>query len=87
MEKTRFVNKTGWPPASVRRILAVVAGGAVGFLVAFLLYGWLNPVLEARGDWLRELQGVLFTLIPLFTVAGSALGWSLGKTRTRSSPR
>jgi hypothetical protein len=33
------------------------------------------------------MQGVLFTLIPLFTVAGSALGWSLGKTRIRASSR
>lgn len=87
MEKRRFVNKASSPRTSIRRILAVVVGGAVGFLIAFLLYGWLNPVLEARRDWLRELQGILFTLIPLGTVAGCVLGWSLGKSRTRSSPR
>jgi hypothetical protein len=79
--------EAGLPPTSIRRILALVVGGAVGFLIAFLLYGWLNPVLEARRDWLRELQGILFTLIPLSTVAGCVLGWSLGKTRVRASSR
>jgi cytochrome c biogenesis protein CcdA len=89
MEKGPMVHSSeaASPRTSIKRILALVVGGAVGFGIAFLLYGWLNPVLEARRDWLRELQGALFTLIPLFTVAGSALGWSLGKTRRRASSR
>lgn len=87
MDKRRVVNNAGSPRTSIKRSLAIIVGGAVGFLIAFLLYGWLNPVLEARRDWLRELQGILFTLIPLGTVAGCVLGWSLGTSRTRSSPR
>jgi MFS family permease len=53
-------------------------GAAIGFVAAYLLYEWLNPILEARGDWIREMQGFLFTLVPLGTALGAVLGWWLG---------
>ena len=40
-----------------------------------LLYLWLNPALEGRGDWLEEFQGLLFNVVPLGGGAGGLLGW------------
>jgi hypothetical protein len=55
-------------------VVCVVLGGAVGFAVGMLLYTWLNPVLEARRDWVRELQGFLFNVVLLLTVGGAFAG-------------
>lgn len=66
----------------------VIAGGAVGalvgFVVAFLLYRWLNPILEDRRDWLREMQGFLFTLIPVATLLGALAGAAVMRRARRS---
>ncbi|GEM_PF-2123652 len=62
---------------SPRAVLLGLIGAVVGFAAALLLYQWLNPILEARRDWLRELQGFLFTVVPLATALGAALGWWL----------
>lgn len=67
-----------------RMLLWTVAGAAVGFGATYLLYVWLNPILEGRSDWLRELQGLLFNTVPLGTLVGSILGWLLGRKVTRS---
>ena len=71
----------------VRRVAAAAAGAAVGFGLTYLLYTWLNPILEARTDWIRELQGLLFTTVPLSTVVGAAVGWFLSRPRHRAPPR
>ncbi|MEX2080648.1 MAG: hypothetical protein WEC33_03455 [Dehalococcoidia bacterium] len=49
----------------------------MGFGLAYANYLWLNPVLEARTDWLRELQGLLFTSILVATVVGGVVGWQI----------
>jgi hypothetical protein len=72
---------------SVKRFVAAVAGAIVGFGLTFLLYSWLNPILEARTDWIRELQGLLFTTVPLSTVAGAAVGWALSRPKHRTPAR
>ena len=72
---------------SVMRFVAAVAGAIVGFGLTFLLYSWLNPILEARSDWIRELQGLLFTTVPLSTVAGAAVGWALSRPKHRTPAR
>ncbi len=66
-------------------ILAIVGAGA-GIVIGYVLYLWLNPVLEDRTDWLRELQGFLFNLILLLAVAGAVAGWWIGRRLERSSP-
>jgi cell division protein FtsX len=57
------------------RGLGGLLGAALAFSGAYLLYQWLNPILEDRTDWIRELQGFLFTVVPLSTACGAALGW------------
>lgn len=64
-------------PHSLRAIGGGLAGAALGFGVGYLIYGWLNPLLEARGDWLEEFQGALFNIVPLCIVVGAAVGWLL----------
>ena len=73
--------------SQVRRVAAVAAGAAVGFGLTLLLYFWLNPILEARTDWIREIQGLLFTTVPLSTVAGAAVGWALSRPKHRTPAR
>lgn len=72
-------------PRQPRRTAAwMLAGAAVGFGIAYLGYTWLNPILEARTDWLRELQGFLFTSILVVTAFGAAVGWWIGDRIARS---
>jgi len=62
-----------------RRML-VILGAAIGFALGYAIYLWLNPILEDRDDWLREMQGFLFTSILLTTVAGGLFGgWLAGR--------
>lgn len=76
------------PPAGPRqppRAAAwMLAGAAAGFGISYLCYTWLNPVLEARTDWLRELQGFLFTSILVATALGAAVGWWIAGRIARS---
>lgn len=62
----------------VTRLVAALIGALFGFGLTVLVYFWLNPILEARTDWIRELQGFLFTMVPVGTVVGAAIGWALG---------
>ena len=64
-------------PLSLRAIGGGLAGATLGFGAGYLIYGWLNPILEARDDWLEEFQGALFNIVPLCIVIGAAAGWIL----------
>ena len=75
------------PRVSVERVVATLAGALVGFGLTFLLYSWLNPILEARTDWFRELQGLLFTMVPFSTAAGAAVGWAVSMPKHRTPAR
>lgn len=68
---------TNEPPLSLRAISGALAGAILGLAVGYLIYGWLNPLLEARDDWLEEFQGALFNIVPLCIVIGAAAGWLL----------
>lgn len=65
-----------------RRVVYTLIGAAAAFVVTFFLYQWLNPVLEARSDWLREMQGFLWSLIPVGTLVGALVGHRWGTRRT-----
>jgi hypothetical protein len=85
--KGHHVTGIGVPTAHHGRVWTIVsmaAGAVVGFTAAYLLYLWLNPILEDRRDWLREMQGFLFTVIPIATVVGGAVGVWLGRRLGRS---
>lgn len=64
-------------PSSLSQIGGGLAGAVLGFGVGYVIYDWLNPLLEARDDWLEEFQGALFNIVPLSIVVGAAVGWLL----------
>lgn len=58
--------------------LGAVLGGAFGGGAAYALHLWLDPVLEAAGSPLEELQGFVASLVLVGLGAGLALGCALG---------
>lgn len=60
---------------------SVLLGGALGLVVGSTVYLSVNPVLERSPGLVRELQGMLWNLVPLLTVAGMVLGWWLARRR------
>lgn len=69
----------------MRTVLAAVVGGLLGFAVGSVTYLVLNPVLEESTGLLREMQGLLWNLVPVLTLAGVALAvWGV---RRRRNPR
>jgi cell division protein FtsX len=66
---------------SVRGGLAALAGAVIGFALASMIYLTVNPVLEASSSPWREMQGLLWNLVPLLTAVGCLLGWRVGTRR------
>lgn len=64
-----------------RRLLAGVAGAVVGFALAFTFYLLITPVLEASTGVIRELQGLVWNLVPALTLLGGIAGWLLSGSR------
>ncbi len=60
--------------SSMRTFLVAVVCGLLGFAVGSAIYLVLNPVLEESGGLLREMQGLLWNLVPMLTLVGVALG-------------
>lgn len=63
-----------------RMVAAVVGGGAgalAGLGLSSAVYLLLTPVLEHSRGLVRELQGLLWNVVPLSTVAGGVLGWAI----------
>jgi cell division protein FtsX len=52
-----------------------LAGALVGLTIGSSIYLVLNPVLENASGSVRELQGLLWNVVPLMTVVGAVLGW------------
>ncbi len=66
----------------MRNILAAGVGGLLGFAVGSVIYLVLNPVLEQSSGLLREMQGLLWNLVPMLTLVGVALGvWGVRRRR------
>jgi len=63
--------------------LATAAGGAVGFGLGAVIYLLVTPVLEDSSGLVRELQGLLWNLVPLLTAVGALAGWWLHARRPR----
>ncbi|MFW2380918.1 MAG: hypothetical protein ACN4GZ_04095 [Acidimicrobiales bacterium] len=59
-----------------KALVAAAVCAGVAFAATWLNYRWLTPQLEARTDWLRDMQGFLFSSIPVATAAAAALGWT-----------
>lgn len=71
---------------SRRGLIGALVGAVVVFLITYLLYVWGNPILEARSDWLREMQGFLWSAIPVGTLVGALLGWRFARKRGTGTP-
>lgn len=68
---------------TVRVALGIVGGGAIGFAVGAVVYIILNPVLEEASGWIREMQGLLWNLVPVLSVLGALVGGLLlNRSRT-----
>ncbi len=66
----------------MRTVLAAVVGGLLGFALGSAIYLVLNPVLEESTGLLREMQGLLWNLVPVLTLAGVALAaWDVRRRR------
>jgi len=57
-------------------------GGALGLAVGAGVYLSLNPILERSTGLVREMQGMLWNLVPLLTVIGMVLGWWFAQRRS-----
>lgn len=66
----------------MRTWLFLLVGGALGLAVGTGVYLTLNPVLEASTGLVREMQGMLWNLVPLLTLLGMLLGWWLARRRS-----
>ncbi len=60
---------------SAPRVLAgVLVGAVLGFAVGAAAYLVIDAVLEGRGGWMEELQGLAWNLVPLGAVVGAGVG-------------
>jgi tetrahydromethanopterin S-methyltransferase subunit D len=59
----------------LRMTLAIIIGALLGGAVGSLIYLSINPVLEASTGPLREMQGLLWNVVPGLTIVGGVLGW------------
>lgn len=71
----------------VRGVLSGLVGAAVGFIIATAVYLRVNPILEAANGPVRELQGLVWNIVPLLTVSGFVLGVWLMSRRPRGPTR
>lgn len=80
------------PVARLGWLWGMLSGAAIGLAVGVLAYLILTPVLEASTGLVRELQGLVWNLVPTLTVLGGAgggvIGWRLSRRRNprRSRP-
>lgn len=59
----------------VNGLLGAGGGGLIGFGVAVVLHLAANPLFEGSTGWVRELHGLLWTVVPALTILGLAAGW------------
>lgn len=76
----RPARRPRWLPT----LLAAGIGAAIGFGVGAAIYQLLAPVLENSGGLVRELQGLLWNLVPMLTICGSLAGWWLLRRRAHA---
>ena len=62
-------------------VLGAVLGAGAGFVVGAVVYLLVGPVLEASSGIVRELQGLLWNLVPFLTVVGALVGLLLARRR------
>ena len=66
----------------MRTWVFILFGGALGLAVATSIYLTLKPILEESTGLTRELQGLLWNLVPLLVLLGMLLGWWFARRRS-----
>lgn len=56
-------------------VVGVLVGAGLGLALGAGVNALLVPVLEASEGPVRELQGLVWNLVPFGTVGGGVLGW------------
>ncbi len=57
-----------------RVLIGVLVGAVLGFAVGAAAYLIIDAVLEGRGGWVEEFQGLAWNLVPLGAVVGAGVG-------------
>lgn len=73
----------GPPPrrSSHSAVLGAALGAGAGFVVGAVVYLLVGPVLESSTGIVREMQGLLWNLVPFLTVVGALVGLVLARRR------
>jgi H+/Cl- antiporter ClcA len=64
-------------------VVGAALGAGVGLAVGTAIYLSVGPVLERSSGIAREMQGLLWNLVPLLTVVGAFLGALLLRSHRR----
>ncbi len=73
----------GPPPrrSSHGAVLGAVLGAGAGLVVGAVVYALVSPALESSTGIVREMQGLLWNLVPFLTVVGAFVGLVLARRR------
>ena len=67
---------------SARRVLiGGLVGAVLGVAVGAAAYLIIDAVLEGRGGWVEEFQGLAWNLVPLGVVVGAGVGVFMTRRR------
>ena len=72
-------DSTGQSPRRV--LIGVLVGAVLGFAVGAAAYLIIDAVLEGRGGWVEEFQGLAWNLVPLGAVVGAGVGVFMTRRR------
>ena len=68
------MGKSPSPRSATRALIGVLGGAVLGFAGGAAAYLGISAVLEGRGGWVEELQGLAWNLVPLGAVVGAGVG-------------
>lgn len=68
-------------PSRGLRVAAIVLGAVVGGLLGATVYELVAPVLDRRTDALRDMQGLVWNLVPVLAVVGGIVAGRLTQPR------
>jgi len=68
-------------PSLTRALISVLVGAGFGFAVGVACYLAINAVLEGRGGWVEEFQGLAWNLVPLGAIFGAGVGFLVTRRR------
>jgi hypothetical protein len=66
---------------ALRTLVGVIVGAVLGLAVGAASYLVIEAVLEGRGGWVEELQGLAWNLVPLGAVCGAGVGILVARRR------